>query len=371
MPKKILVGILDWGLGHATRSIPLINYLLQTQCQIFIAASGAQKKILQGAFPQARFLDPPPYNIQYPPGGKMLTLSIMKQLPRLTKLVSEEHRWVLKMVAEHNIDLIISDNRYGFHAPGIPSAFITHQLSPRSGWGPFADLLARKAHYRFIKPFDECWVPDLALNGGLAGALSHPPSLPAHVTYIGPLSRFSLGGSFLGGSLLGGSPLGGSSLGGSSLGGNILAVISGPEPARTEFEQLVRQQLRNIEMPHMLVRGLPDEQESPAPNELNHAGAAGMEKLITEAGIVICRSGYTSVMDLLRLRKKAVLVPTPGQTEQEYLAEHLQEKNLFPYLAQDRFDMKNAVSIANSFEYRFPEVDFDAYKKTLDRFISK
>jgi Glycosyltransferase family 28 C-terminal domain len=348
MPKKILVGILDWGLGHATRSIPLISYLLQTQCQIFIAASGPQKKILLEAFPEARFLDPPPYNIQYPPGGKML--------------IDEEHRWVQKIVSVYGIELIISDNRYGFHAPGIPSAFITHQLSPRSGWGPAADLVARKAHYGFIKPFDECWVPDLAANGGLAGALSHPPSLPAHVTYIGPLSRFSLGGPTLGESTLGESTLGE---------GGILAVISGPEPARTEFELLARQQLKNMDMPNLLVRGLPDEQESPAQNELNHAGAAEMEKLMTETGIVICRSGYTSVMDLVRLRKKAVLVPTPGQTEQEYLAEHLQEKKLFPYLPQDRFDMKHAVAVANTFEYRFPEVDFDAYKKTLERFIRK
>lgn len=366
MPKKILVGILDWGLGHATRSIPLINYLLQTQCQIFIATSGAQKKILQEAFPQASFLDPPPYDIQYPPGGKQLTLSILKQLPRLKKLIDEEHRWVQKKVAEKNIDLIISDNRYGFHAPGIPSAFITHQLSPRSGWGPLADMVARSAHYRFIKPFDECWIPDMANHGGLAGILSHPRTLPANVTYIGPLSRLSLGGGALGGGALGGSPLGGS-----ALGGRILVVISGPEPARTEFEQLARQQLKNIDMPHLLVRGLPDNKESPAQNELNHADATEMGRLMTQAGIVICRSGYTSVMDLVRLRKKAVLVPTPGQTEQEYLAAYLQEKKIFPYLAQDRFDVKKAVAIANTFEYRFPEADFDTYKKTLERFITQ
>jgi UDP-N-acetylglucosamine:LPS N-acetylglucosamine transferase len=147
--------------------------------------------------------------------------------------------------------------------------------------------------------------------------------------------------------------------------------MSGPEPARTEFENLVRQQLKSIEMTHMLVRGLPGEQESPAQHELNHADAPEMGQLMAEAGLVICRCGYTSVMDLLRLRKKAVLVPTPGQTEQEYLAAHLQEKKLFPYLPQDRFDLKSAVSIANTFEYRFPEMDFDAYKKTLERFISK
>jgi UDP:flavonoid glycosyltransferase YjiC (YdhE family) len=357
MPKKILVGILDWGLGHATRSVPLISYLLQTKCQIFIATSGPQKKILQEAFPKAVFLDPPQYNIQYPSGGKQLTLSILRQLPRFKKLIDKEHQWVQKVVSEKNINLIISDNRYGFHAPGIRSAFITHQLSPRSGFGPVADLVARKLHYGFIRSFDECWVPDLESNGGLAGALSHPPSLPDNVTYIGPLSRFLLGEDTLQESTLGEY--------------GILAVMSGPEPARTEFEYLIRRQLKAIGKPHLLVRGLPGNKERLAQHELNHAGARELEELMTQAGVVICRSGYTSVMDLVRLRKKAVLVPTPGQTEQEYLAEHLQEKKLFPYLAQDRLDIKKAVSIADTFEYRFPEVDFDAYKKTLDRFINK
>jgi UDP:flavonoid glycosyltransferase YjiC (YdhE family) len=353
MPKKILVGILDWGLGHATRCVPLIRYLLQTQCQIFIAATGAQKKILQDAFPEAYFLDPPPYRIQYPPGGNNLIFSIVKQLPRLQKLIEEEQKWVSTAVLEHKIDLVISDNRYGFHAPGIPSAFITHQLSPRSGWGLLADLTARAVHYRYIKAFDECWVPDLANNGGLAGGLSHPSALPSTVSYIGPLSRFTLGESTLGECV------------------GILAVMSGPEPARTEFESLIRPQLKSCGIPYRLVRGLPGNEESLEPFEMNYAGTAALGQLMAKADLVICRSGYTSVMDLVRLRKKAVLVPTPGQTEQEYLAEHLQTKKLFPYLPQDRFDLKNAVSLANSFEYGFPEMDYDAYKKTLDRFISK
>ena len=146
--------------------------------------------------------------------------------------------------------------------------------------------------------------------------------------------------------------------------------MSGPEPARSEFEQLIRPQLKNHGVPYLLIRGLPAHEGDPQENELNHANTAVLGRLLKQASLVICRSGYTSVMDLVSLRKKAVLVPTPGQTEQEYLAEHLQEMKLFPYLPQDGFDMKNAVSIANTFEYRFPEVDFDAYKRTLDRFIS-
>ncbi|HSF45741.1 MAG TPA: glycosyltransferase, partial [Chitinophagaceae bacterium] len=154
-------------------------------------------------------------------------------------------------------------------------------------------------------------------------------------------------------------------------GGGVLAIMSGPEPARTEFESLIRPQLKDCGMPYVLVRGLPGNEESPGPNELNYADADTLGKLMAEARVVICRSGYSSVMDLVMLRKKAVFVPTPGQTEQEYLAAHLQEKRLFPYLDQGQFDLKNAVSMANSFDYHFPDMDFGAYQKTLERFINK
>lgn len=351
MPKKILVAVLDWGLGHATRCVPLISYLLQTECQIIIAASGPQKKILLEAFPGLVFIDPPPYDIRYPLKGRNLVFSIIKQLPRLNKLIQKEHEWLKAAVAEYGLNLIISDNRYGFHAPGVASVIITHQLSPMSGLGPLIDNIVRKVHYRYLDKFDECWVPDQQQNGGLAGALSHPATLPARVKYIGPISRLSPGRM--------------------AVTSDLLVILSGPEPARSQFEVIMRRQLEHYPGTYHLIRGLPGDSNKPRPGELNHGDTHTIQKLMAEASFVICRSGYTTIMDLVKLGKKAVLVPTPGQTEQEYLAHHLDEKGLFPFMQQSEFDLAKAVETAGTYNYQTLNIDFEAYKPALQYLINK
>jgi UDP:flavonoid glycosyltransferase YjiC (YdhE family) len=349
MPKKIIVGILDWGLGHATRCIPLISYLLQTKCQIFIATSGPQKKVLLEAFPGLVFIDPPPYAVRYPRKGKNLVFSLIKQLARLNKIIETEHDWLQKAVAEYGFDLIISDNRYGFHAPGIPSVIITHQLSPRSGMGSVLDNLVRKIHYRYLGKFDECWVPDLQPAGGLAGSLSHPDELPSRTLYIGPLSRLSNVQA--------------------TIPSRLLVILSGPEPARSQFEEIIRSQLKDYQEPYLLVRGLPGNEIASSPNELNHADTKTMDKLMAEANLVICRSGYTSIMDLVKLGKKAVLVPTPGQPEQEYLAHHLHQRSLFPFMSQEKFNLLKAIEQSKDYHYQMLEADFETYKHALQHLI--
>ena len=351
MPKKILVAVLDWGLGHAARCIPIINYLLQTQCQIFIAASGPRKKMLLEAFPGLVFIDPPPYDIRYPLKGRNLVFSIIKQLPRLNKLIHQEHEWLKAAIAEYGFNLIISDNRYGFYAPGVPSVIITHQLSPLSGMGPLIDKIVRKVHYRYLNRFDECWVPDLQHQGGLAGTLSHPTVLPARVKYIGPLSRLSGGQS--------------------ETTSNLLVILSGPEPARSQFEVIIRRQLEHYSGPYQMIRGLPGDSNQPLPGELNHASTETIQKLMLEASLVICRSGYTTIMDLVKLGKKAVLVPTPGQTEQEYLARYLDEKGLFPFVRQSAFDLAKAVERSGTYDYQTLNIDYEAYKPALQHLINK
>ncbi len=349
MPKKILVGILDWGLGHATRSIPLIGYLRQFQCQIFIAATGSQKKILLEAFPEAEFLDPPAYAIRYPTNGRNMFWAILLQLPRLYRTVQQERAWVEANIQKHQFDLVISDNRYGFHSRGAHSVFITHQLAPDSGLGPVLNNWLRRWHYRFIRVFDECWVPDLEAAGGLAGALSHPSNLPLHTSYIGPLSRLE--------------PVKENQL------DQLLVLISGPEPARSQFEILVSGMLRDYQGRFVLVRGLPGEQGPTEPGVYHHANASTLEKLVAQSSLVICRSGYTSVMDLVKMGKKAVLVPTPGQPEQEYLAAYLEQKGIFPFVSQSAFVLSEAIQKAEKFHYQFPDIDFQYYKKALDKLI--
>lgn len=348
---KILVGILDWGLGHATRSIPLIHHMLQFQCQIFIAASGPQRKILQETFPVVRFLEPPPYGIRYPAPGRNMQMAIIRQLPRLYKVIRREQHWVEQEQRKNGFDLIISDNRYGFYHKDVKSIFITHQLSPRTGWGPIFDAALRAMHYRFIGHFSECWIPDMEAGGGLAGALSHPPTIPPHARYIGMISRLE---RVPGNNLY-----------------NILVLISGPEPARSAFETVMREQLQDYQGTWMLVRGLPESTDTDQPNVRNHVGATELEKLMSASSLIICRSGYTTIMDLLKLRKKAVLVPTTGQTEQEYLAAYLEEKGVFPFIEQDRINLRAVFEKAGTFSYQTTETDFDAYKEAVNKLINR
>jgi hypothetical protein len=350
MPKKILLGILDWGLGHATRSVPLINYLLQLQCQIFIAASGPQKKVLQEIFPDIEFLDSPSYSIKYPKNGINMPLFIIRQLPRLYKVIQAEQAWVSMEHQKHQFDFIISDNRYGFFHKDVHSIFMTHQLSPRSGWGPLPDRLLRMIHYRFIGSFNRCWVPDVEARLGLAGELSHPAVLPPNTRYIGPLSRLQKESGIPDRKLL--------------------ILISGPEPARTHFEKLLRVQLKDQGDNYVLVRGLPTSAEQGEPRELNHVDAPTLARLMAASSLVICRSGYTTIMDLLKMGKKAFLVPTPGQTEQEYLAKHMDHEGIFPFDHQSHFNLATAIAKAEAYQYHVPEVDFDAFKKEVENLIN-
>ncbi len=350
MPKKILVGILDWGLGHATRMVPLINHLLQLQCQIFIAATGPQKKILREIFPELEFYDPPPYSIKYPKKGRNMPLVIFGQLPRLYKVIRRGKAWVAMQHEKHQFDLIISDNRYGFHHKKVCSIFISHQLSPKSGWGPVTDLLLRKIHFQFINPFNRCWVPDVEAGGGLAGELSHPPVLPPNTRFIGPLSRLEKQTNLIRYQLL--------------------ILISGPEPSRSDFEQMLRVQLKDYKGSYVLIRGLPGSTQQAGPGELNHVDAPTLSRLMSESSLVICRSGYTTVMDLLKMGKKAFLVPTPGQTEQEYLAKHLDQEGIFPFDQQHCFNLPAAIDKATWYKYHVPVIDFDAYKKDIENVIN-
>lgn len=349
MNKKILIGVLDWGLGHATRCIPLIDYLLQFQCQIFIAAAGPQKKLLETRYPGLQFLQAPSYAVKYPE-NKHIAIEVGKQMPKLIKVIRDEHVWLEEQRRKLSLDLVISDNRYGLWSDSIPSVIMTHQLSPISGFGGVADRIIRTLHYRFLQKFRECWVPDQEEHPGLAGKLSHPGLLPPNTRYIGPLSRMELLPS----------PAGDDGL---------LAMVSGPESSRTDFEELLLQQLPFHKEPYLLVRGLPADAEPGPPNTSNHLDAVELNLQMSKAALVICRSGYTSIMDLVKLKKRAVLVPTPGQTEQEYLAAHLQEHSVFPYIEQKKFSLEKALELANQFPYQWPQMQFDGYRKAIDELL--
>ena len=332
----ILVVPLDWGLGHATRCIPIIKALLSQQCTVLLAGEGRTKSLLQNEFPQLAFLPLEGYRVRYSQKKWALALVMAAQIPRILAAIKNEHAWLQTVVEQYAIDAVVSDNRFGLYHSKLPCVFVTHQLSIKTDLGALADRWLRQLNYRFINRFSECWVPDAPAENNLAGGLSHPAQLPARpVKYLGSLSRFAQAGG--------------------SGAKHILVLLSGPEPQRSILERLLLAQVHNHPDAIVFVRGLPDSHETlQAPAHVvwyNHLPAQALEQQIREASLVISRCGYSTVMDLAALQKKSILIPTPGQTEQEYLAKHLMKNNLALCIEQHKFNLRQALDLASAFDY--------------------
>ena len=341
-PRRILISPLDWGLGHASRIIPIINRLLEQGDNVIIAGSGLSLNLLQQHFPQLKSIEIPSFKMKYS-AGKSQVWAVIKAFPKLIYYSIKEHQALKRIVKEENIDLIISDNRFGLYHKRVSSAYITHQLLIKlpKGWTWLEPFVAF-VHRCFINRFTECWVPDFAsLDKSLAGELSHPTKKPQNVKYIGTLSRFQLGvrSEELGVSVqTSGEP----SLlefsrvqpeitsEASNLRNLALAILSGAEPQRSIFEKKLLASLQNN--PHeniILVQGkIEAEQKVSKVGKItvyNYMNTEQLQEHILKANEIICRSGYSSIMDLYALGKlkNATLIPTPGQSEQEYLAEYI------------------------------------------------
>jgi hypothetical protein len=240
---KVLVAPLDWGLGHATRCIPIIKELKNQRFEIIIAAGAAQKALLQEEFPSLTFVELPGYRIKYGKNRAFTVLRLILSIPKILICIKQENAWLRRFAARECPDLVISDNRYGLALPGIFCVFVTHQLRIRTPFGPWADRFLQRMNYRAIRGFSRCWVPDEEGEGGLAGELSHPRQMPPiPVRYIGWLSRFD-GDS--------------GEAGDRTAGPGLLVLLSGPEPQRSILEGKILEQAGSDVGRMVVVRGLP------------------------------------------------------------------------------------------------------------------
>lgn len=346
--KKLLVAPLDWGLGHATRCVPVIRDLLNSHCEVWLAGEGAQEKLLREEFPSLPFLPLKGYRIKYARTG--LTGKLLLQTPSILRSIKEENKWLKEQVNKYGFDAVISDNRYGLYHEKIFSVFITHQLCIISSLGKWSEKLLQKWNYKFINRFNECWVPDEEGENNLAGELSHPVKLPSTpVKYIGPLSRFSsspLGIAF-------GKPI--ATEGDGGIKGHLLIILSGPEPQRTILENKIVDQIVKYPGTATIVRGLPGERTIiPSTNTIhfyNHLSSQELNNEAMKAEFIISRSGYSTVMDIAALQKKSILIPTPRQTEQEYLADYLMKKHFAFCVKQNDLSLMTNIEEAKRFEY--------------------
>ncbi|RXG33269.1 conserved hypothetical protein [Leeuwenhoekiella marinoflava DSM 3653] len=320
-PKTILVAPLNWGLGHATRSIPIIHALLTEGFQVIIGSDGPALQLLQKEFPQLEFLEFPSYKIEYAKNGKRFKWKMLLRSPKVLKAIRQERELLKKLVKDKKIDAVISDNRLGLYHNDIPTVFVTHQLQVLSG---STTRLTSAMHRNYIKRFDECWVPDFSGKTNLSGKLGHPKKFEIPVKYIGALSRLE--------SVETESHY------------DIMVLLSGPEPQRTELEELLMHELKHYKGQVLFVRGVIEEQQTVTRKEqikiVNFMETEDLQKAICSSDLIISRSGYTTVMDLYKLGKKAFFIPTPGQTEQEYLAKRLQNKGIIPFKEQENFSLK-------------------------------
>jgi len=357
---RVLVSPLDWGLGHATRCIPILRALRVAGHEVVIAASGAGLRLLREEFPDVETEEFPSYAMRYSKSRFLLPLWLLAQLPLFLLSILRERKRLNYLIQRRGIERVISDGRYGICTRKVPCVFITHQLCilpPGPRW--LRSLLAGpilRFNRHILRGFKEIWVPDFPASVNLSGMLGHPRIAWPEVRYIFPLCRFRSE------TLPWSQPMeaaGAGSFGkgiekddSENPGGiDILALVSGPEPQRTLFENLLMSALQNRSGTPVLVRGVPGTPVAGQPkvplhivqgklNVFDHLPGEQLSQYLASARRVVCRSGYTSVMELAGMGKTDVLfIPTPGQPEQEYLAEHLHGMGFAVFQRQEYLDL--------------------------------
>ena len=331
MKKRILVAPLNWGLGHATRCIPIINALIALGFEPIVASDGDALAFLKKEFLNLITLELPSYSINYSKNPVFFKLNMLKQAPKLLRAIYAEKKATKTIVKSFNIEGIISDNRWGVCNKKVPCVVITHQLNVLSGTTTWLSSLLHKT---FIENFDACWVPDYKDTFNLSGKLGHSSSaFKISVKYIGPLSRFSKKETVTT--------------------NKILVLLSGPEPQRSLLYEKLFQLLKNHPQKVVIVKGSVEKKQTTQTmgnlSIYNFMTTKELETTITESELVVSRSGYTTVMDLAKLGKKAFFIPTPGQYEQEYLAKRLSSLNIAPYCNQKDVTLSK-LEVANTFK---------------------
>ncbi|MBI1224564.1 MAG: glycosyltransferase [Bacteroidetes bacterium] len=357
-PKKILVAPLGWGLGHATRCIPIIRELQRQGATVAFASDGEALALLRQVFPDLTSFEMPSYKVKY--RTRFMVWNMAWHSPRILRTIWLEHRTAQQLVARHGFDGIISDNRFGCFSSIKHCIFLTHQVNIQI---PFFLLkkIVNLFNFLIINQFNECWIPDLCASPNLSGELSHPvnPFLKKKTSYIGALTQLPVGQT-------------------SSKRFDAIAVLSGPEPQRTRLEAALIQQFGQLSGTFLIIQGKPEQlHEAPTfiPNNVKmipYLTGEALHNALLESEVFIGRSGYSTVMDLARLGKCALLIPTPGQTEQEYLAAKFLEENVFFTQKQNKLHLKSglaeAVKRSGLHNHFFDE---EALKNAITTFLVK
>ena len=320
-------------MGHAARMIPLASKLRELNNNVIIASGEEHLSLFRNELPGLTYINFTGFKTRYSRFFPQY-LSLLFKIPALLYHIIVEHHKLRRIIAEYAVDIIISDNRFGLWNRKVITVYVTHMpLIPLPKYLKFIEPLGVYLHRQIIKKYSLCFIPDLPGNLNLSGRLSHGLKLPDNVRYIGILSRFI-------------EPEQPNDENPVKFPHNTV-ILSGPEPQREILKQKLVILLKDKEPITVMFEGKPGNRGEIARNEniifYSHLPAYRMKGIITSSDSIITRAGYTTLMELVSLNCTALIIPTPGQTEQEYLAEYLSEKGWFYTLSQD--EIKAGMSI--------------------------
>lgn len=350
---KILISPLDWGLGHSSRIIPIINLLIEKGDEVIIAANGDSYNYLKQYFKKQKFIKISGYNINY--SQRKSILKLIFQIPKILIAIIKEHKTLKKIIKNEKINCVISDNRYGLWNKKIKSIFITHQINIKAPkLLKFTENFLYKINKAAINKFDYCLIPDEP-NSEYTGELTSKYRLPKNATFIGLLSRFI---DFKYNDKIR-----------NENNYKIFIILSGAEPQKTEFLNLIIKKYINAEIKILIITG----KINTKPKILNNITILpnisdnDFIDISENADYIISRAGYTTIMDFVTLNKKIILIPTPKQTEQIYLAKY-NNKN-FSFLSQAEFEKINIenINVNNANNYKNNLLN-DIFNKKIDCF---
>ncbi len=325
----ILFCPLDWGLGHITRDVPLIQYCVNEGHKVIVAGSEKVIQIAKEACPTITTELFTGFEIIYSK-KRGIIIGLLLKLPDYIVDFYNDHKKTEALADKHNVDLVISDNRFGCYSKEAYSVYISHQLQFRlKGIAKPFNFIPAWVHRQIIKKYNHCLIPDFETKPRLAGELSEKKRLRTPATYIGILSRFEPKTA--------------------DKTEDTVVLLGGPEPYRTQFEHIIINQANEMQIPVTIIQGKPDTNHQKTTigfvKRVSMLTGDELENRLLTAKTIISRSGYSSLMDLAALNRTAVIVPTPGQPEQEYLARYLHQSGYFVTMSQQAFNLKTATEL--------------------------
>jgi len=327
-----IYGVCSWGLGHATRSLPVIRKLLEENNKVTIISSGRSLTLLQKEIGNdAEYIDIPDYPLLLSENARQFMAKSVVYWPVFIKRIGAGLQHLTKILRRKKYDLIISDARYDMYSKEIPSFFISHQMRIMN---PLRIKMFESGselfNLFFFNRFTGVIVPDYKEND-LSGDLSHNLRRieEDHLHYVGVLSDFTR----------------------KKTEKNIdyLISISGPEPQRSMLEEKLLSQVHQLDGTIAMTLGKTEKQAKMHKRNITMYSFLTREKreeLLNRAKMVIARSGYSTIMDLAVVGTKALMTPTIGQIEQEYLADYHNKKGTFYSVSQNEIHLARDVERA-------------------------